>query len=249
MTGRGKEMDVTQNLMDLAGIDRPMKTTLRDQIYTQLRSAIMAGRFLPGQHLGIIALAEALNVSAMPVREALRQLVAEGALEMLPNRMVKVPVMTHERFRQILGIRLLLECHATELAAPRFTPAQCDHLQQLSDGMTAALLENDVERYFALNQDFHFTIYAAASSDVLMQHIRMLWLKMGPFIRLSYSQTGVKATEVNHGEAIAALRAHDATAAANAIRMDLMEAADVIQEVNPAAFTETETTDMSLADL
>ena len=76
---------MTQNLLDLAGIDRPMKTTLRDQIYTRLREAIMAGRFLPGQHLGIIALAEALNVSAMPVREALRQLVAEGALEMLPN--------------------------------------------------------------------------------------------------------------------------------------------------------------------
>ena len=48
---------MTQNLLDLAGIDRPMKTTLRDQIYTRLRAAIMAGRFLPGQHLGIIALA------------------------------------------------------------------------------------------------------------------------------------------------------------------------------------------------
>lgn len=231
---------MTQNLLDLAGIDRPMKTTLRDQIYTRLREAIMAGRFLPGQHLGIIALAEALNVSAMPVREALRQLVAEGALDMLPNRMVKVPVMTHERFRQILGIRLLLEGHATELATPHFTDAQCDRLQELSDGMAAALAENDAETYFALNQDFHFTIYKASNSDVLMQHIRMLWLKMGPFIRLSYNQSGVKATEVNHGEAIAALRAHDPVAAANAIRMDLMEAAEVIQEVNPAAFTDVE---------
>ncbi len=226
---------MAQAPVDLTGIDRPLKETLRDQIYGRLRAAVMDGRFLPGQHLGIVALAEALNVSPMPVREALRQLVAEGALEMLPNRMVKVPLMTAARFQEILDLRITLEGRAAALAAPGFTREQCAALKALSGRMTEAVQTGDVSAYFALNREFHFLIYGAAQSAVLMELIESLWLRAGPFIRLSYGRSGQKATETNHAKAIRAMRERDPAAAAEAIRLDLMDAAALIEKTGFAA--------------
>lgn len=221
---------MTHEAPDLTGLDRPIKRTLRDQIHLQLRAAIMAGRFQPGQHLGITALATALNVSAMPVREALRQLVAEGALEMLPNRQVKVPVLTPDGFRDILGVRLLLEGDAAARAAQHVSPELLGRLALWSEEMRACFATRDVPRYFSLNQSFHFDIYRAAGSDALMRHIELLWLRTGPVIRLvSLTEQGFIASEKNHARIIAALQAQDSAAAAEALRADLRDAATVIE--------------------
>lgn len=218
---------------DLAALGRPIKRTLRDQIYLRLRAAIMGGRFAPGQHLGITALAAAMNVSAMPVREALRQLVAEGALEMLPNRQVKVPKLTPESFRDILSVRLLLEGDAAARAAERHEPELLARLALWSEEMRASFSEQDIPRYFSTNQTFHFDIYRAAQSDELMRHIEQLWLRTGPVIRLvSLTEQGFVTSEKNHARIIAALKARDGEAAADAIRTDLGEAAQIIEELH-----------------
>ncbi len=65
--------------------------TRREQVYREVRRALMGGSFEPGQKITVTSLAIALGVSAMPVREALRRLAAERALEMQPNRSVRVP--------------------------------------------------------------------------------------------------------------------------------------------------------------
>jgi len=88
----------------LAGI-APVETgTLGQRVYSGLRDYLMAGQLHPGQKLTLRELAAALNVSPMPVREAVRRLAAEGALEMLPNRRIRVPVVTKPRFRELLRI-------------------------------------------------------------------------------------------------------------------------------------------------
>lgn len=223
---------MTEDALDLSGLGQPNKRTLRDQIYLRLRAAIMAGRFQPGQHLGITAVSKSLNVSAMPVREALRQLVAEGALEMLPNRQVKVPVLSPAGFRDILGVRLLLEGEAAGRAAPNVTPDLLARLRLWTDEMGACFANYDVARYFSLNQSFHFDIYRAAGSDALMRHIELLWLRTGPVIRLvSLTEKGMVASERNHARIIAALGAQDSAASAEAIRADLSEAASLIEKL------------------
>ncbi len=77
------------------------RETLNDRVYRELRTMIMSGGFEPGAELTLRALAQALKVSLMPVRDAIGRLVAERALEMLPNRKVIVPEITIDGFLEI----------------------------------------------------------------------------------------------------------------------------------------------------
>jgi len=86
-----------------------MADNLQEQLYQNLRQALLSGRFQPGERLKIRDLADEWGTSPMPVRAALQRLVAEGALEGEPQRSLRVPVMTRERYLQILQVRQSLE--------------------------------------------------------------------------------------------------------------------------------------------
>ena len=86
--------------------------TQRERVYHQIKLALMAGDYEPGQKITIAAVAAALGVSATPVREALRRLAAERALVMYPNRSVLVPRLSREEVLNIRAIRQQLEALA-----------------------------------------------------------------------------------------------------------------------------------------
>ncbi len=73
------------------------RETLHDRVYAELRRSLIHGMFDAGEVLRIVELSETLQTSTMPVREALGRLVSEQALEALPNRSVRVPLITRER--------------------------------------------------------------------------------------------------------------------------------------------------------
>src|SRR5262245_21196794 len=102
------------------GLDMPklQRNTLNEEVYHQLKQALMAGRIMPGSIMTIRSLAKSFGISPMPVREALRRLVAEHVLVLLPNRSVSLPIITRERFREITRIRTSLEGLAAEEATP-----------------------------------------------------------------------------------------------------------------------------------
>ena len=81
-------------------------------VYQLLRNNLLCGRIEPGKPLTIRGLAEILQVSPMPVREALHRLACEGAVEVKNNRRVIVPAMTAEKFSELCELRILLETHA-----------------------------------------------------------------------------------------------------------------------------------------
>src|SRR5689334_12044490 len=91
------------------GLSKLARETLHDRVYDEVKKAIMGAEIEAGEPMTIRALATELGTSVMPVREALRRLVAERALELLPNRSVMLPVMTPERFEEIARIRIALE--------------------------------------------------------------------------------------------------------------------------------------------
>src|SRR5688500_16434787 len=98
------------------------RNTLNEEVYQQLKQALMTGRIAPGSTMTIRSLAASFGISPMPVREALRRLVAEHVLVLLPNRSVSLPIITRERFREITRIRTSLEGLAAEEATPLVTP-------------------------------------------------------------------------------------------------------------------------------
>ncbi len=106
------------------------RETLNDRVYRELRTMIMSGGFEPGAELTLRALAQALKVSLMPVRDAIGRLVAERALEMLPNRKVIVPEITIDGFLEIRRVRILLEGEAAALACQHITKDGIDALKR-----------------------------------------------------------------------------------------------------------------------
>jgi DNA-binding GntR family transcriptional regulator len=204
------------------------KDTLHERVYGELRTALMTGQFVPGQSITIRALAKAFGTSAMPVREALRRLVAEQALQILPNRSVIVPRMTRERLEDLRRVRVELEGMAAAQAARHITADELDKLARLLDEMCAAAKNAGPRGYNLQNQDFHFTIYAAARSAVLLPIIESLWLQIGPVLTLLSTDPAVSMifAEKHHTKALAALRAGDGPGAREAIASDISEAAD-----------------------
>jgi DNA-binding GntR family transcriptional regulator len=197
---------------DLAVLMPPPRETLQQRVYGQLRMALMRGEFVPGRSLTIRALAEALRTSSMPVREALRQLVTERALEMLPNRSFGVPRVTRERFEDLLRIRVEVEGYAAAEAASRMGKAEIDRIDEINRTMRAAGEAGDRLRFISGNQEFHFAIYRAAESDTLIPLIETLWLQAGPYMGCLYDTDGLDpVVNLGHHEGvIKALRRRDA---------------------------------------
>ena len=154
--------------------------TLSERVYLSLADDLMAGRYAPGARLVITKIADELGVSAMPVREALKRLASENALAMEPNRSVCVPVISLEELDHLTDIRLLLEGRAAELAADNITRKELDALKTWQDAIEKAMSKADARVLLSANQKFHFAIYTAARSDLLMRHIRSLWMRAGP---------------------------------------------------------------------
>ena len=162
------------------------RQTLGERAYARLADLLMSGRLAPGEKLSLRAAADVLGVSIMPVREAVSRLVADGALEVAPNRAVRVPLMTAEQFRDLTKVRIAIEGHAAAEAALHRSDADLAAIARAEEAMRAESRKSkpDLPRAVELNKTFHFAVYEASQSPVLVEIIRALWLKAGPVINL-----------------------------------------------------------------
>lgn len=156
--------------------------TLAEQVYLRLRDSLRQGQWEAGQLLTLRGLAEDFGISPMPVREALARLVSEGILESLPNRKVRVPLLSISQYTALTEARIACEGHATWLAAHRITPEELVAVSAANKELRAAIRNRDHAAVMVANQAVHFGIYRAARSDVLMQMIEGLWQQGGPYL-------------------------------------------------------------------
>jgi len=203
---------------------------LHDRVYRALRDALVTGRIVPGRAVTLRGLAQSLGVSPMPVREAIRRVSAEGGLVVGANRRVWVPDMDAARFDELVRARLLLEPEAAVRALPHIDAARLDRLRAIDETIDRALAEGDVEAYMAGNHRFHFEIYAAGPSRVLLPLIESLWLQFGPFMRSVYGRVGTAILVDHHVHAVEAIAARDADRLAEAIRADILDGMEVIDD-------------------
>ncbi len=215
---------MTQAATKLAPVGRD---TVQDRVYTELRRALIGGLFAPGQVLTIRQLADALVTSTMPVREALGRLITEQALEMLPNRSIRVPPVTMQRIGDLLRARILIEGEAMALAAGRMTPRLLATIRTIMlewEEMRLGGNPETVDREATLNHAFHFEIYRACGSAVLLPMIESLWLQSGPFTRAAiyaFSEAGAKDASRFHHDIVEALEAGNAASARAALIADI----------------------------
>jgi DNA-binding GntR family transcriptional regulator len=213
---------------------RPVgRETVQDRVYRELRELILNGEIEPGQTITIQSLSDAFQVSAMPVREALRRLMAEQALTVVSGRSVGIPPLTQDRLEDLRRVRCEIEPLAASWAAQRITPPALQRLGELVDHMQIAADRKDGRRFVPANHDFHFTIYRVAESPALLSIIESLWLQIGPYFHVLRASDNWHSANSAHRAILAALQHRDGSAAAAALRRDIEEAAEALKELLP----------------
>ena len=204
-----------------AGAASELGLTTHESVYRSLRDRILCGGFQPGEAVTLRGIADELGVSPMPIREAVRRLIAERALEMRDNRRVVVPPMTRTKFTQILFARKALEPELAALALPRLNSKAISKIEDIDDGLGKAVATGDPQGYMRGNYNFHFYIYERASADMLLGLVASVWLQFGPFMRMAYGRVGTSDLEDFHEIAIAAMKAGSEAALRQAIADDI----------------------------
>ncbi|OLP46365.1 GntR family transcriptional regulator [Rhizobium oryziradicis] len=192
-------------------------------VYRTLRDQVMCGAVEPGLPITINGVAESLKVSAMPVREALHRLVADGALEYMDNRRVRVPDMTPVKFDEIIATRIALETLAAERALPHIETARIDMLQAIDKQLEEAYDAGDFQGATRLNIAFHRCIFEVNSGFVLLSLLDSIWVRLGPFMRAATANLAESYRVDRHAEAIAAIRDKDIEALKIAITADIQD--------------------------
>lgn len=210
-------------------LDAPTSTaTTHARIYASLKQALMNGDFLPGQRLIVRQIAENFQTSPMPVREALRQLVSDGALLDHSNRGVIVPEATVEVIVDLARNRCAIEGAAAEWAASTITAGELDHIEELNERMKTCTTVETAGEYLASNQQFHFAIYRASRSAAILPIIERLWLQAGPWLNIMRGEATLGLGLDHHAEIVAALRAGHGPRARRALVADISDAADIM---------------------
>ena len=192
--------------------------TKQQYVYTTLREEIQSGGLLPGDPLTVIGLAERFGVSAIPVREALRQLEQEGLIEMTPHVSVRVKGVSVEEALWAAELRLALEPMAARAAMQAATPALVTELTVQLHAMDSHAACGAFDDYMAANRRFHDAIYGLCPNKTLVKLIHDLWDASQRF-RNVYQQEGhLDASRLDHEAMLAALRNHDADALEAATR-------------------------------
>ncbi len=204
--------------------------TTHENVYRGLRNRILFGGFLPGSAVTLRGLAEDMGVSPMPIREAVRRLIAERALKMQDNRRVLVPPMTEDAFEQIIFCRKALEPELAARAMDRIGPAEIKAITAHDKAVDRAMAIGDVQGYMQNNYRFHFAIYEQARAETLLALVESIWLQFGPFMRMAYGRWGTSSLEDQHQAAIAALERRDRKALKAAIAADIGQGMNFIGE-------------------
>jgi len=156
--------------------------TVRDALVESLRDEIVRGTFIPGQYLRLEEIAGRFDVSTMPVREALRDLEAEGLVTIFPHRGAIVTRLSADELQDIYDIRVVLEEMATRLAVPLMTEATLTELTSLVEQMEDR--QGHVATLVKLNHRFHSALYAASGRTHLCELNRMLRCRTQHYLHL-----------------------------------------------------------------
>lgn len=208
--------------------DESEAVSLEERAYAALKDALIQGGFPAGQKLSIRRIATALGVSPMPARAALRRLAAERCLDIAPGGGAVVPLITRAAYREIMRVRLLLEPEAAAAAVPKLTEAEIDALAALAEEARAARAAGDEETYRRGDRMLHQRFYAAAGLPLLFSLIEIAWMRRSPVMALARPIMPARTDSDDHAALLAAARARDPAAAAEAVGSEIQRAADYV---------------------
>ncbi|WP_366141237.1 GntR family transcriptional regulator [uncultured Tateyamaria sp.] len=186
--------------------------------YARLLTAIRKGDFAPGDRLRETDVADRLNLSRTPVREALRRLEADGIVEHRPRLGAVIRQLSHAELVELYEMRIVLERTAAEMAAKHAGAAEVDALRDLNN----TIAHSCPAEAAALNQDFHRGIYLATRNRFLLDAARSLnnaLMLMGPTTLADKAR--IEVVTAQHNDILTAIAAGDVAAAGDAAEAHL----------------------------
>ncbi len=190
-------------------------------VYDQIRAMILYGDLAPGQPVTIQGLVGSLQAGMTPVREALRRLIAEGALIHQGNRRVSVPRLTIQCLQELDFMRRTLEPELARRAAMNTSKSFLVAVEGVDNELNRAISQGDIGGYLTLNHRFHALIYDAAQAPIMAATVDRLWLRFGPSLRVVCGRFGTSNLPDMHQDIIKALKENDPEAAAAAMAGDV----------------------------
>ncbi len=214
-------------------IDTTSHKQLRNIVAEQMRAAILNGHYKPGEWLRQERLAQDLGVSQMPVREALKELAAEGLIEHVPYRGARVIVFSLDDIVDLYSHRAFLESRAAFIAAKAITPDELAIIKEIQIEVEKNGAPEFVSKYRELNRKLHQHIYTASKRDYLIRTLNQMWASFPTMLIANFAATSVSPlperdpVDVDeHRAIISALEAHDPAAAEKAMKKHILATAD-----------------------
>jgi DNA-binding GntR family transcriptional regulator len=183
----------------------------------------------PGEYLRLDDIANRFGVSTMPVREALRELEAEGLVTIYPHRGAFVTELTAEELADLYDIRATLEAMATRVAVPQMTEPTLDELALIVDQMDAEL--GHISALVKLNHRFHTTLYAASGRRIMCELNLTLRYRAQHYLHAYMADSGSMAlAQGEHRAILEACRQRDAEKAATLMARHIAEVGRAVVE-------------------
>lgn len=182
--------------------------TVKSTLVEELRDAIILGEYIPGQRLRLDDIAARFDISTSPVREALRDLEAEGLVTIFPHRGAVVTQLSADDLLDIYEVRATLESMATRLAVPNMGEATFTQLELYIEQMDNHL--GELAELVKLNHNFHYTLYCASGRRHLCELTSILRHRTQHYLHAFISQLGgMPMAQVEHRAIIEAARDSD----------------------------------------
>lgn len=166
-----------------------------ERAYRMIRERIDNGRYVPGYRLVIAPIAEELQVSAVPVREAIRRLEAEGLVTFERNIGAQVALIQETEYQHTMQTLALVEGYATALAAPFVTPEQLARARRINETMRRTLEDFDPARFTELNLEFHSVLFEVCPNPHVLDLVHRGWSRMRVLRNSSFSFVPGRASE------------------------------------------------------
>jgi DNA-binding GntR family transcriptional regulator len=207
------------------------KKTITAMVQERVRQAILDGILPAGSRIDQNQLAADLNVSLVPVREALKMLEGEGFVQIVPRRGAFITEASIPDMEDLYFTRQILEGQAAYHAAEKLTDAHIQQLEELYAIMEQALEQHDYSGFMTHNRAFHFVIYDAPESRYLVNMVAGLWdLSERYRYRYMYIKDQGAAVQREHRNILEACRTRDAKELRNAIIQHMQHTLRSIRE-------------------
>ena len=216
----------------MASIIELNSQNLHELTFQKLRSLLVEGAIAPGSKLNERELAEQLNVSRTPIREAIRRLAADGLVELIANRGAIAVQLTREDVIHTFDVIANLEGYSGELAAQNISDEALSELEAMHYEMMASYARRDLSSYYKLNLKIHNAINQAAANPVLSQLFAQVNARIEA-LRFRSNQDGLKWEKAvkEHQEMIDALKGRDSARMRQVMMSHVMNKRDVVVQL------------------